>query len=128
MIEHKKKNKTVRKIAKEESLLQKSVGHPPIFRTPEELQEKAKDYLVEVKRPKTQSENIKGVAQLLDYGLLYLDSIKETELVLVTTMFDMNTARVIKHYKLPIRYIYFSKDKALEFKDEFKLSRPKISW
>ena len=44
MIEHKKKKQTVRKIAKEESLLQKSVGHPPIFRTPEELTQAIDNY------------------------------------------------------------------------------------
>ena len=53
--------------------------------------------------------------QLLDYGRVYVDSIKkEVRLVLLTTYYDLSTAQTIKHYNLPIRYVYMDKERMLE--------------
>ena len=75
---------------------------------------KRKVYIVELKNPKCLAENRYAIGQLLDYGREFLDSKKE--LILITTKFDFNTAKTIKHYNLPIRYIYFERLRALEFK------------
>ena len=70
-------------------------------------------YIVELKNPRYQSENRGAIGQLLCYGQEFLDSKKR--LVLISTKFDIHTATAIQHYKLPIRYIYFDKDKCIEF-------------
>ena len=51
----------------------------------------------------------------MDYGRVYVDSIKkEVRLVLLTTYYDLSTAQTIKHYNLPIRYVYMDKERMLE--------------
>lgn len=71
---------------------------------------KKSKYIIELKNPRCNHENRAAIGQLLDYGR----EIEDTQLVLLTTKFDINTYRTIKHYNLPIRYIYFEKDKTLE--------------
>ena len=72
-------------------------------------------YIIELKNPKYPSENRKAIGQLLDYGREYYR--ENIQMVLLTTLFDMDTAKTIEYYNLPIRYIYFDKDKSLEFKE-----------
>ena len=76
-----------------------------------------KTYLVELKNPYLLAENRYAIGQLLDYGREFLDSKKE--LVLLTTKFDLDTAKTIEYYSLPIRYIYFNKGRSLEFRKTF---------
>lgn len=71
-------------------------------------------YIIELKNPFNQAENRYAIGQLLDYGREFLDPKKE--LVLLTTKFDINTAKTIAFYDLPIRYIYFDKRRILEYK------------
>ena len=71
-------------------------------------------YIIELKNPRYLAENRCAIGQLLNYGREFLDSKKE--LVLVTTKFDIDTAKTIKYYGLPIRYIYMDREKMLEFK------------
>jgi hypothetical protein len=71
---------------------------------------KKSKYIVELKNPKCYHENRTAIGQLLDYGREVVDS----QLVLITTKFDINTYKTIKYYDLPIRYIYFDKEKSLE--------------
>ena len=79
---------------------------------------KNKIYIIETKNPSSGTENRAAIGQILDYGREFTDSKKE--LIIITTKFDINTARTIKYYDLPIRYIYLSKKRILEFKDEYK--------
>ena len=74
---------------------------------------KNKTYIIELKNPKYKALNRYAIGQILDYGKEFLDSKKE--LVIITTFFDIDTAETISHYNLPIRYIYFQKDKSLEY-------------
>jgi hypothetical protein len=69
-------------------------------------------YIVEAKNGKNTNEIRQSIGQILDYGREFLDPKKE--MILVSTTFDMNTAKTIKYYNLPIRYIIFSKDRGLE--------------
>lgn len=70
---------------------------------------KHKNYVVELKKPKFISGNREAIGQLLNYGL-YFDETK-TELILVTTKLDTDTACVIDKYKLPIKYIFIDKNR-----------------
>lgn len=79
---------------------------------------KNKIYIIEAKNPKSDIDNRFAIGQILDYGREFTDSKKE--LIIITTKFDINTAKTIKYYNLPIRYIYLSKKRILEFKDEYK--------
>lgn len=79
---------------------------------------KKSTYILETKNPTNLMENRQGIGQLLDYGREFLDPKKE--LLLITTKFDHSTALTIKHYNLPIRYIYMSKLKGMEYKGEAK--------
>ena len=74
---------------------------------------KKSKYIVEFKNPKWSNENLNAIGQILNYGRQFTDPKKE--LVLISTMFDIETAKTIKHYNLPIRYIYFDKEKSLEY-------------
>jgi len=76
------------------------------------IQGTGQTYLVELKNPYHKAENRKAIGQLLDYGRSF---VKPAQLVLVTTNFDLDTAKTIEHYNLPIRYIYLSKEKMLEY-------------
>lgn len=77
-----------------------------------------KDYIIETKNPKFACENRSAIGQILDYGREFSDSKKE--LIIITTKFDLDTARTIEYYNLPIRYIYLSKKHILEYKGEEK--------
>ena len=70
-------------------------------------------YIIEFKNPTWNNENLNAIGQLLNYGRQFTDSKKE--LVLISTLFDEETARTIKYYNLPIRFIYFDKEKSLEY-------------
>ena len=74
---------------------------------------KKKIYIIELKNPTAKAENRSGIGQLLDYGREF--PYPEKELLLISTKFDINTARTIKHYMLPIRYFYFSKKHLCEY-------------
>lgn len=73
-------------------------------------------HIVELKNPKYQSENRGGIGQILDYGREFTGHKK---LYLITTKFDINTAKTIKYYNLPINYIYMSKSLMMQYKGEF---------
>jgi hypothetical protein len=75
-----------------------------------------KTYIIEAKNPSSGTENRAAIGQLLDYGREFPDSKKE--LAIITTRFDINTAKTIKYYNLPIRYIYISKKRLLEYVGE----------
>lgn len=70
-------------------------------------------YVIELKNAKWESENTPAIGQILDYGREFQDP---KQLIIITTCFDANTAKTIQHYKLPIRYFVFLRDKILEFK------------
>lgn len=71
-------------------------------------------YIIEFKNAKNTSEIRSAIGQLLDYGREYLDPKKE--LILITNMYDVNTAKTIEYYNLPIRYIIISNKQSLEVK------------
>lgn len=70
-------------------------------------------YLIETKCPKFGTESRAAIGQVLDYGKEFCD--ENVELVIVTTNFDIDTAKTIKYYNLPIRYIYLSKVNFVEY-------------
>lgn len=72
-----------------------------------------KTYIIETKNPHFGTENRAAIGQILDYGREISDPKKE--LIIITTKFDINTAKTIDYYKLPIRYIYLSKRRCLEY-------------
>lgn len=74
---------------------------------------KNKVYIVELKNPKNLKECRDGIGQILDYGREFPDP--EKELLLISTKFDINTARTIKHYGIPIRYFFMSKRQFCEY-------------
>lgn len=74
------------------------------------------DYLIELKCPRYIAENRRGIGQLLDYGREFKD--KSPNLLLVTTNFDIDTARTIEYYNLPIRYLVAGKNQILEYLGE----------
>jgi hypothetical protein len=77
---------------------------------------KNKHYIIELKNPTSLSENTAGIGQILDYGRQF--PYPKKELILITTMFDKDTHLTIKHYNLPIRYLYFEKGRVLELLKE----------
>jgi len=70
-------------------------------------------YNKELKNPKVPAEKRGGIGKLLDYGRDF--QYPKKEMLLITTVFDINTAHTIKHYGLPIRYFYINKDQILEY-------------
>jgi len=76
---------------------------------------KKKVYIIELKNPSSGTESRGAIGQILDYGREFLDT--EKELLILTTKFDLNTAKTIKFYNLPIRYIYIDKKRIMEYKD-----------
>lgn len=72
-----------------------------------------KKYVIEAKNPKFGTESRAAIGQILDYGRELND--KNIELVIITTHFDINTAKTIKYYNLPIRYVYLSKKFFVEY-------------
>lgn len=73
-------------------------------------------YIIEFKNPTWNNENLNAIGQLLNYGRQFTDPKKE--LILISTLYDEETARTIKSYNLPIRFIYFDKEKSLEYLGE----------
>lgn len=71
------------------------------------------NYIIEFKNPKYKSECRNAIGQILDYGREFSDSKKE--MIIITTYYDIDTAKTIKYYNLPIRYIYLSKRNVLEY-------------
>lgn len=71
-------------------------------------------YLVELKNPKNTSENRHSIGQMLSYSVL-LDDEDKFRMVVITTKHDMLTAKAIKKFNLPIRYVYFEKGKIMEY-------------
>lgn len=74
---------------------------------------KLNTYIIELKNPISNTESRAAIGQILDYGREFLDPKKQ--LLIITTKFDINTAKTIKYYNLPIRYIYLDKNKTLEY-------------
>ncbi len=70
-------------------------------------------YIIELKNPSSWTESRAAIWQILDYWREFLETKKE--LIIITTHFDSNTAKTIKYYNLPIRYIYIDKKRSLEF-------------
>lgn len=68
-------------------------------------------YIIELKNPKYPCENTYAIGQLLNYSR-YIDGVK---LIIASTIYDFDTVRTIKHYKLPISFIYISLDEILIF-------------
>lgn len=73
-----------------------------------------KTHIVELKNPKNVSENRNALGQILSYSTM-LDPLGECALVVVTTKHDMLTARAIKRFNLPVRYVYFEKGRFMEY-------------
>lgn len=69
------------------------------------------NYLIELKNPKSGTENRAAIGQILDYGREFMNY----KLSIITTKFDIDTAETIKYYNLPIRYIYTNKKQCAEF-------------
>lgn len=69
------------------------------------------EYLVELKNPTHPADNRAAIGQILDYGR----ELPEAKLVLVTTMFDWDTAKTIEYYDLPIKYVYLDKKRSLKY-------------
>ena len=70
--------------------------------------------IVELKNQPSGTQSRAAIGQVLDYGRVFIDTRKK-QMVIVTTKFDQPTAKTIKHYNLPIRYIYMSKRQKMEF-------------
>jgi hypothetical protein len=77
---------------------------------------KNKEYIIEFKNPNSGTENRAAIGQILDYGREFAG--RRVELVIVTSNFDINTAKTIKYYNLPIRYIYLSSKYSLEYRGD----------
>ena len=73
-------------------------------------------YIIEFKNPKFPTENREAIGQILNYGREFSDSKKE--LIIITTYFDLDTAKTISYYNLPIRYIYLSKKHIIEYRGD----------
>lgn len=71
-------------------------------------------FVIELKNPRHMNENVGSIGQILDYGRR-IKEFKKVELIVITTKFCVDTAKTIKHYHLPIRYIYFSKSQSYEY-------------
>lgn len=75
---------------------------------------KEKLYIIECKNTKNTIEIRQSIWQLLDYWREYLDTNKK-ELILISNMFDNDTAETINYYNLPIRYLIINKKQILEY-------------
>ena len=77
---------------------------------------KKETYLIELKNPKYKSENRSAIGQLLDYGReYYISGGDKRSMILITTKFDLDTAKTIRYYDLPIRYFYITKNQIMEY-------------
>lgn len=82
------------------------------------------DYIIEFKNPTSGTESRAAIGQILDYGREFAG--RNTELLIVTSYFDINTAKTIKFYNLPIRYVYLSTKYSLEYRGEINGKQPKL--
>lgn len=85
----------------------------PIRRVDMLIRGKNGTYIVELKNPPKTRDNRAAIGQLLDYGREFPGD--GTQLLLISTCFDLNTAKTIEHYGLPIRYIYIERKRILEY-------------
>lgn len=69
-------------------------------------------YIIEAKRPRNSTSMRSAIGQILDYGREITDPKKK--LIIISTWFDYDTMETIKHYNLPIRYMYISKENLME--------------
>ena len=81
------------------------------------IQCEKKQYLIEIKNPKNISENRNALGQILCYSALFEEE-KPYQLIIITTKFDHLTAKTIKNFDLPIRYIYFERNMCMEYLGE----------
>lgn len=75
---------------------------------------KNNDYIIECKNPKYSNENIQAIGQILNYGRYF----QNAKLIIITTMFDLDTARTITMYNLPIKLLIVYGNKLLEYGGE----------
>jgi len=80
------------------------------------IEGKKKIYVIELKNPKYSYHNISAIGQLLDYGRHFqnIGHDLDTQLVLLSSMYDVDTALTIQKYNLPIRYFYLEKEFGFE--------------
>ena len=80
------------------------------------IEGKKKFYIIELKNPQYACNNITAIGQLLDYGRHFEDkkSNLDIQLVLLSSLYDVDTALTIQKYNLPIRYFYLQKDFGFE--------------
>ena len=71
-------------------------------------------FVIELKNPRHMPANVQAIGQILDYGRR-INGIKKMQLIIITTKFCIDTAQTIKHYHLPIRYMYFSRNQCFEY-------------
>jgi len=76
---------------------------------------KRKNYCIELKSPKWSRENLAAIGQLLNYGRKFCKD-GESELLLITTLYDVETYETIQRFNLPIRYIFMDKSRTMEGK------------
>lgn len=70
-------------------------------------------YALVCKNPAKPEENRSALGHLLNLGRIDEEEINKKQackLILLTTLFDIETAKTIKHYNLPIRYIHFARE------------------
>jgi len=71
-------------------------------------------YAIEIKNPIYKSEMAYSIGQLLTYYLMFeKKGIKLDKLLLLTTQFDYETAKIIDRFNLPIGLMLFSKKYSL---------------
>lgn len=71
------------------------------------------NYIIEVKNPKYKSENVPAIGQVLNYGRMC--GTDRNKLIIVTSLFDIDTAHTIEAFELPIKYVYLDKQRQAVF-------------
>lgn len=69
------------------------------------------EIIIELKNPKTVSENDRVIGQILKYSLYYPNA----KLLAITTLLSQDIGRAIYNYDLPIDYCYLDKTKILKY-------------
>lgn len=90
---------------------------PRMPRVDYEIQCEKSKYLVELKNPKNMAENRSAIGQILSYATM-LSEDGPHDMVVVTTKFDLLTARAIKKFALPIRYVFFDGEVMAEYLED----------
>lgn len=80
------------------------------------IRSKGSNYIIELKNAKSSPANIEAIGQLLNYGRAMECGAINHQLVLITTFFDLDTAKTIQKYDLPIRYMFIDRRHILEFR------------